>query len=89
MSQKREQTMPMVPQVLAQPLVGRIRLGRETQIGYLVLQATAGHRQAVTADLSYRVTVTKVQASAEQLRYTTRKTQRSPCRRRHHLIGTP
>jgi hypothetical protein len=52
----------MFPQVLGQPLVGRVRLGREDQVGQLVLQAAAGHGQAVPADLPGRVTVTQVQA---------------------------
>jgi hypothetical protein len=37
----------MRPQVLSQALVGRVRLGREDQVGQLVLQATADHGQTV------------------------------------------
>ena len=37
------------------------------QVGQLVLQATAGHGQAVPADLPCRVTVAQIQAGPEQL----------------------
>jgi hypothetical protein len=81
--------MPMVPQMLCQCLVGRVRLGRENQLGQFVLQATADHRQAVPADLARCVTVTQIQAGPEQLSYTTRKTHCAPRRRRRHIVGTP
>src|SRR5262249_30157132 len=64
----------MNPQVLGQALVGRVGLGRENQIGQLVLQATAGHSQAVPAELSRRVTVTQIQTGPEQVGHTTRET---------------
>jgi hypothetical protein len=79
----------MSPQVLGQTLVGRVGLGRENQIGQLVLQATVGHGQTVPADLPRRVTVTQIQTGPEQLSYTTRKTDGSPRRRRRHVVGMP
>ena len=79
----------MTPQVLGQTLVNRVGLGREDQVGQLVLQATAGHGQAVPADLPRRVTVTQVQAGPEQLGHPARETDRSPRRCRRHLVGPP
>jgi len=55
----------MGPQVLGQALVGRVRPGREDQVGQLVLQAAAGHGQSVPADLSRRMTVTEVEPGQE------------------------
>ena len=72
-----------------QALVGRVRLGREDQVGQLVLQATAGHGLAVPADLPRRMTVTQVQASSEQLGHATWKVDGSSRRGRRHLVGTP
>src|SRR5262249_19469102 len=89
LTQEGEQLMPMVPQMLRQRLVGRIRLGRENQVGESVLQAAAGHAQAVTADLPRGVTITQIQASPEQFSHSTRKMNGSPRRRRHHVVGTP
>jgi transposase len=70
----------MGPQVLGQALIGRVRLGREDQVGQLALQAAAGHGQAVPADLPCRVTVTQIQAGSEQLGHPTRKAD-GPARR--------
>jgi hypothetical protein len=77
----------MVPQILHQRLVGRIRLGRENQVGKLVLQAATSQSLAVTADVPCRMTVTKIEASPEQRGYPARKTHRSPRRWRRHLVG--
>src|SRR3984957_18276475 len=79
----------MSPQVLGQALVGRVRLGREDQVGQLVLQSATSHGQTVPADLSCRVTITQIQTSPEQFSNPTRKTDRSPRRCRCHLVGTP
>ena len=51
----------MGPQVLGQALVGRVRLGREYQVGQLVLQAATSHGQAVPTDLARRVTVAQIE----------------------------
>jgi hypothetical protein len=63
----------MVPHGLGLPLVGRVHLGREDQVGQLILQAAAGHGQAVPADLPRRVTAAQIQARPEQLSDPTRK----------------
>jgi hypothetical protein len=63
----------MRPQVLGQPLVGGVRLGREDQLGQLVLQAAAGHRQAVPADLPRLVAVPQVQAGPQQFSHPARE----------------
>ncbi|HLJ93143.1 MAG TPA: hypothetical protein VKU02_08130 [Gemmataceae bacterium] len=61
---------------------------REDQVGQLVLQATAGHRQAMPAD-ARRVAVTQTQARPEQLRHSTSEAD-GPLRRGHrHLVGPP
>ena len=79
----------MSPQVLGQALVGRVRLGREDQLGQPVFQAAATHGQAVPADLLRRMTVAQIQASPEQLGHPTRKADGSPGRSRRHLVGAP
>src|SRR5262249_42411516 len=89
LTQEREQVVAMGPQVLGQALVGRVHLGGEDQVGQLVLQPTAGHGQAVLADLPGRVTVTQIQAGPKQLSDTTRKAHGSPRRCRRHVVGTP
>jgi hypothetical protein len=89
LTQEREQGIAMDPQVLGQALVGRVGLGREDQLGQLILRATASHGQAVSADLVRGVAVAQVQACPEQLGYPTRETDRSPRRGRRHLVGAP
>ena len=89
LTKEGEQVMPMIPQVLRQRLVGRISLGREYQVGQLVLQAATSHGQTVAADFASSVTVTQIQSSSEQLSHPTWETDGSPRRRRRHLVGTP
>ena len=79
----------MGPQVLGQALVGRVRLGRENQAGQLVLQAAAGHGQAVPADLACRVAVAQVQAGPEQLGHPARETDGASRRCLLHRVGAP
>src|SRR5262245_61854708 len=61
LAQEREQVVTMVPEVLGQSLVGRVRLWWEDQVGQLVLQAAAGHSQTVPADLPRRMAVSEVE----------------------------
>jgi hypothetical protein len=79
----------MGPEVLGQPLVGRVRPGQEDQVGQLVFQAAAGHGQAVPADFARRVTVTQIQAGPERLSHPARETDRSTRRRHRHPVGPP
>src|SRR6516164_5460083 len=79
----------MSPQVLGQALVRRVRLGREDQVRQLALQATAGYRQSVIADLAGRMTVTQVEAGPEQLGHATREADRPTGRRLLHRVGAP
>src|SRR5262249_17923053 len=65
LTQERELVAAMSPQVLGQALISRVALGRENQVGQLVLQAAAGHGQAVAAELARRVTVAQIQAGPE------------------------
>jgi hypothetical protein len=64
----------MSPQVLGQALVGRVRLGREDQVGQLVLLPTPSHSQTLLADFSRQVTDTQVEPSPEQLGHPGRET---------------
>src|SRR5262245_31543873 len=79
----------MRPQVLGQALIGRVHLGREDQVGQLVLQSTAGHGQSVPADFSRQVTVTQVEPGPEQLGHPAREADGPARRCRRHLVGTP
>jgi hypothetical protein len=89
LAQEREQVVAMSPQVLGQPLVSRVRLWREDQVGQLVPQSAAGHGQAVPADLARRVTVPEVHAGSEQFGHPAREADGSACRRRLHGVGAP
>src|SRR5262249_22319096 len=71
-----------------QAVVGRVRL-REDHIGQLVLQPTAGHGQAVSADFPGGVTLTQVEPDPEQLGHPSRETDGPARRGRRHLVGTP
>src|SRR5579871_5647439 len=84
LTQEHEPVVAMSPQLLSQPLVGCVGLGREDQVGPLVRQAAAVHGQPVPADLLGRVTVTWVEAGPEQLSCTMRKPHCSPRPRRRH-----
>src|SRR5262249_37023503 len=66
LTQEREQVVAVSPQVLGQALVGRVPLGREDQVGQLVLQTAAGHGQSMPADFPGGVTVAQVKAGPEQ-----------------------
>jgi hypothetical protein len=75
--------------MLGKALVGRVRLGREDQLGQLVLQPTAGHGKAVPADFAPRVTVTQIQAGPEQLGHPARETDGPPRRGRRQFVAAP
>src|SRR5262249_24202627 len=89
LTQEREQVAPVSPQVLGQALVSRVRLGREDKVGQLVVQAPAGHGQAVAADLALGVTVAQIQTGREQFGHPTRESDCSPRRGRRNLVGAP
>jgi hypothetical protein len=88
-AQEREQVVAVSPQVWGQALVGGVRIGREDQVGQLVLQATARHGQTVSADCARRVTITQFEPGPEKLSHTARETNRSPHRGSRHHVGTP
>jgi hypothetical protein len=88
-TQEREQVVAVRPQVLDQPLVDRVRLGREDQAGQPVLQASAGHGLAVAADLPRCVAVTQVQAGPEQFGDPPRETYGATGSSGFHLVATP
>jgi hypothetical protein len=85
--QEREQVTSMSPQVLGQALVGCVRLGREDPIGQLVLPPTAGHGQAVPADVPRRVAVAQAQAGPEEFSHPTRENDSPPGRGGRHGVG--
>src|SRR5262249_46082407 len=68
----------MRPQVLGPALAGRVRLGRENQVGLVVLQTGTGHRQTVPVALPRRLTGTEIEPNPEQLSHPTRATEPAP-----------
>src|SRR5262245_16011518 len=71
----------MRPQVLGPALAGRVRLGRENQVGLVVLQTGPGPRQTVPVALPRRLTGTEIEPNPEQLSHPTRETEGAPRRR--------
>ena len=51
-TQKCQQLIAVIPQVLGQPLVRRVALEREDDFGQRVVQPASRHRQAMSTDLA-------------------------------------
>ncbi len=59
--QKRQELIAVVPQVLRQPLVGRVALEGEYGIGQFVVQPASRHCQTMIADLARGMAIAQAQ----------------------------
>src|SRR5262249_62143819 len=75
------------PPVLGPGVAGRVRRGRENQVGLVVLQTGTGPRQTVPVALPRRLTGTEIEPNPEQLSHPTRETEGAPRRRRRRRGG--